>query len=92
MTDEPNGLDDHHDTSAQKATEARRPRLHETQADQAVLQRRQEQLKKTSPNRSARHLAGGGGLGTVSIVQLFAAAPEAKIRAPRNSSRMRSRI
>ena len=47
MTDDSDDFDDHQDISAQKATETRRQRLHEIQADQAALQRRQEELKKS---------------------------------------------
>ena len=46
MTDRSDDLDDHQDISAQKATETRRQHLHEIQADQAALQRRQEELNK----------------------------------------------
>ena len=46
MTDEPVDLDIHRGMAAQKATEIRRQRFHEFQADQAALRRRQEELEK----------------------------------------------
>jgi len=46
MTDGSDDLDDHQDLSTQEATETRRHRLHDIQADQAALLRRQEKLKK----------------------------------------------
>ena len=45
MTDEPADLDEHRGMAAQKATEIRRQRRHEFQADQAALRRRQEELE-----------------------------------------------
>jgi len=41
MTDDPVELDEHRGMAAQKSTEIRR-RLHQVQADQAALRRRQE--------------------------------------------------
>ena len=46
MSEEPVDLDEHRGRAAQKATELRRGRLHEFQADQAALRRRQEKLEK----------------------------------------------
>ena len=46
MTDEPVDLDEHRGMAAQKATDMRRQRLHEFQADQVALQRRREELEK----------------------------------------------
>ncbi|HSS63277.1 MAG TPA: hypothetical protein VLS27_02520 [Gammaproteobacteria bacterium] len=46
MTDDSDDLDDHQDISAQKATEARREYRHQFQADQAALQRRQEEFNR----------------------------------------------
>src|SRR5438067_13555346 len=44
MTDNPVELDEHRGLAAQKSTEIRR-RLHEVQADQAALRRRQEEFE-----------------------------------------------
>ena len=44
MTDNPVELDEHRGIAAQKSTEIRR-RLHEVQADQAALRRRQEDFE-----------------------------------------------
>lgn len=46
MTDAPVDLDEHRGMEAQKATELRRQRLHEFQADQEALQYRQQELEK----------------------------------------------
>ena len=46
MTDNPVDLDEHRGMAAQKATELRRRQLHEFQADQAALRRRQDELEK----------------------------------------------
>jgi hypothetical protein len=46
MTDEPVDLDEHRGMAAQQATELRRERLLEFQADQIALQRRQEELER----------------------------------------------
>ena len=45
MTDDPVELDEHRGMAAQKSTEIRR-RLHHVQADQAALQRRQEEFER----------------------------------------------
>jgi hypothetical protein len=45
MTDNPVELDEHRGMAAQKSTELRR-RLHEVQADQAALRRRQEEFER----------------------------------------------
>jgi hypothetical protein len=45
MTDDPVELDEHRGMAAQKSTEIRR-RLHEVQANQAALRRRQEEFEK----------------------------------------------
>lgn len=44
MTENPVDLDEHRGMAAQKSTEIRR-RLHEVQADQAALRRRQEEFE-----------------------------------------------
>ncbi len=46
MTDDPVDLDEHRGMAGQIATDIRRQRLHEFQADQATLRRRQEELEK----------------------------------------------
>jgi hypothetical protein len=46
MTEEPVDLDAHRDLAAMKATEERRHRLYEFQADQEALRHRQEELEK----------------------------------------------
>ena len=46
MTDEPVDLDEHRGMAAQIATDIRRQSLHEFQADQTALRRRQEELEK----------------------------------------------
>ena len=77
MTDNPVDLDEHRGMAAQKATELRRQRLHEFQADQAALRRRQEELEnllvaapaETWPEAAAK---------AQYLIQLFAATPEAQ--------------
>jgi hypothetical protein len=77
MTDDPVELDERRGLAAQKATEIRRQRLHEFEADQAALQRRQEALEKlllaapaeTWPEAAAK---------AQYLIKLFAATPEAQ--------------
>lgn len=77
MTDDPVDLDERRGMAAQKATEIRRQRLDEFQADQAALRRRQEELEKlllaapaeTWPEAAAK---------AQYLIQLFAATPEAQ--------------
>ena len=77
MTDDAVDLDEHRGMAAQKATEIRRQRIHEFQADQAALRRRQEELEKlllaapaeTWPEAAAK---------AQYLIQLFAATPEAQ--------------
>ena len=77
MTDDPVDLDEHRGLAAQKATESRRQHLHEFQADQAALRRRQEDLEKlllaapadTWPEAAAK---------AQYLIELFAATPEAQ--------------
>jgi len=77
MTDEPVDLDEHRGMAGQIATDIRRQRLHEFQADQAALRRRQEELEKlllaapaeTWPEAAAK---------AQYLIQLFAATPEAQ--------------
>ncbi|MDH3472733.1 MAG: hypothetical protein OEM59_03485 [Rhodospirillales bacterium] len=77
MTDDPVDLDAHRGMAAQKATDIRRQRLHEFEADQAALRRRQEELEKlllaapaeTWPEAAAK---------AQYLIQLFAATLEAQ--------------
>jgi len=46
MNDKPVDLDKHRGMAAQKATEIRRERIHEFQADQEALRLRQEELER----------------------------------------------
>ena len=77
MTNDPVDLDEHRGMVAQEATEVRRQRLHEFQADQVALRRRQEELEKlllaapaeTWPEAAAK---------AQYLIQLFAATPEAQ--------------
>ncbi len=77
MTDDPVDLDQHRGMAAQMATETRRQRLREFEADQAALRRRQEELEKlllaapaeTWPEAAAK---------AQYLIQLFAATPEAQ--------------
>jgi hypothetical protein len=77
MTDEPVDLDEHRGMAGQLATDIRRQRLHEFQAAQAALRRRQEELEKlllaapaeTWPEAAAK---------AQYLIQLFAATPEAQ--------------
>jgi len=77
MTDDPVDLDERRGMAAQQATEMRRQRLHEFQADQAALRRRQEELERlllaapaeTWPEAAAK---------AQYLIQLFAATPEAQ--------------
>ncbi len=77
MTDDPVDLDQHRGMAAQMATEIRRQRLREFEADQAALRRRQEELEKlllaapaeTWPEAAAK---------AQYLIQLFAATPEAQ--------------
>ena len=74
MTDEPVDLDEHRGMAAQQATEVRRERLLEFQADQIAMQRRQEELERlllaapaaTWPEAAAK---------AQYLIQLFAATP-----------------
>ena len=77
MTDNPVDLDEYRDKTAKIATDIRREHLHEFQADQAALRRRQEELEKlllaapaeTWPEAAAK---------AQYLIQLFAATPEAQ--------------
>ena len=75
--DKPVELDEHRGLAAQQATEIRRERLEEFQADQEALRRRQEELEKhllaapaeTWPEAAAK---------AQYLIQLFADTPEAR--------------
>ena len=75
--DEPVDLDERRGMAAQKATEMRRQHIHEFQADQEALRRRQEELEKlllaapaeTWPEAAAK---------AQYLIQLFAATPDAQ--------------
>ena len=77
MTNDPVDLDEHRGMASQEATEVRRQRLQEFQADQVALRRRQEELEKlllaapaeTWPDAAAK---------TWYPIQLFAATLEAQ--------------
>jgi len=77
MMDDPVDLDEHRSLAAKKATDLRRQRVHEFQADQAALRCRQEELEKlllatpaaTWPEAAAK---------AKYLIQLFADTPEAQ--------------
>ena len=76
MTDSPVELDEHRGMAAQKSTEIRR-RLHEVQADQATLRRRQEEFERhavTAPSTTWPEAAAKARY----LIQLFAGTPEAQ--------------
>jgi hypothetical protein len=77
MTDDPVDLDAHRGMAAMQATEIRRQRLHEFQADQAALQRRQEELEKlllAAPAESWPEAAAKA----LYLIEIFATTPEAQ--------------
>ena len=77
MTDDPVDLDAYRGIAAQKETDIRRQRLHEFEADQVALRRRQKELEKlllaapadTWPEAAVK---------VQYLIQLFAATPEAQ--------------
>lgn len=74
MTDEPVDLDEHRGMAAQQATELRRERLQEFQADQIALQRRQEEMERlilAAPAACWTEAA----VKAQYLIQLFAATP-----------------
>jgi hypothetical protein len=76
MTDPPVELDEHRGMAAQRSTEIRR-RLHEVQADQAVLRRRQEEFERhavATPSMTWPEAAAKAGY----LIQLFSGTPEAQ--------------
>ena len=80
MTDDPDDpvdLDEHRGMAAMKATETRRQRLYQFQADQAALKRSQEELEKlllAAPAESWPEAAAKA----LYLIELFAATPEAQ--------------
>jgi hypothetical protein len=77
MTDDPVDLDEHRGMTAQKATEDRRQRLHEFQADQVALRQRQEQLENLLLAAPAETWSEAAAKAQY-LIQLFAATPEAQ--------------
>jgi hypothetical protein len=76
MTDEPVELDEHRGMAAQKSTEIRR-RRHAVKADQAALQRRQEEFERhavAAPSASWCEAAAKARY----LIELFAETPEAR--------------
>jgi hypothetical protein len=77
MTDSPVELDEHRGMAAQKSTEIRR-RLHEVQADQATLRRRQEEFERhdavAAPSTTWPEAAAKARY----LILLFAETPEAR--------------
>jgi hypothetical protein len=76
MTDPPVELDEHRGMAAQRSTEIRR-RLHEVQADQAILRRRQEEFERhavAAPSTTWPEAAAKARY----LIQLFAGTPEAR--------------
>jgi hypothetical protein len=76
MTDDPVDLDAHHGMASLKATEDRREKLYQFQADQRALRDRQEELEKllaapaeTWPEAAAK---------AQYLIRLFADTPEAQ--------------
>lgn len=77
MADNPVELDEHRSLDAQKAAEIRRERLHEFQAEEEALRRRQEDLERlllaapaeTWPEAAAK---------AQYLIHLFATTPEAQ--------------
>ena len=76
MTDHPVELDQHRGMAAQRSTEIRR-RLHEVEADQAVLRGRHEEFERhavAAPSTSWPEAAAKARY----LIQLFAGTPEAQ--------------
>ena len=76
MTDHPVELDEHRGMAAQRSTEIRR-RLHEVQADQAVLRGRHEEFERhavAAPSTTWPEAAAKARY----LIQLFARTPEAQ--------------
>ena len=76
MVVDPVELDEHRGIAAQKSTEIRR-RLHEVQADQAALRRRQEEFECHAVAASSTTWPEAAAKARY-LIQLFAATPEAR--------------
>lgn len=77
MTDDLVDLDEHRSMAAKKATDLRRQRLHEFEADQAALRGRQEELEQlllATPAATWQEAAAKAKY----LIQLFAETPEAQ--------------
>jgi hypothetical protein len=74
MTDDPVDLDEHRGMAAQQATELRRERLQEFQADQIALQRRQEELERLLLAEPAADWPAAAAKAQY-LIQLFAGTP-----------------
>jgi|SRR5271169_2378037 hypothetical protein len=74
--DRPVELDEHRGMSAQRSTEIRR-RLHEVQADQAALRRRQEEFERCAVAAASTTWPEAAAKARY-LIQLFAATPEAQ--------------
>lgn len=77
MSDNPVDLDVHRGMAAQQATEIRRRRLHEFQADQAALKCRQDELEKLLLAAPAENWPEAAAKAQY-LIQLYAATPEAQ--------------
>ena len=76
MTDEPVELDEHRGMAAQKSTEIRR-RRHAVKADQAALQRRQEEFERHAVAAASASWSEAA-VKARYLIELFAATPEAR--------------
>ncbi|MDH3659422.1 MAG: hypothetical protein OEU92_05215 [Alphaproteobacteria bacterium] len=74
MSEEPVDLDEHRGMMAQQATEVRRERIQEFQADQIALQRRQEELERQLLAAPAATWSEAAAKAEY-LIQLFAATP-----------------
>lgn len=77
MTDNPVDLDAYRNMTAQMAIETRRQRLHEFQADQVNLRRRQKELEKLLQVASAQTWLEAAAKAQY-LIRLFADTPEAQ--------------
>jgi hypothetical protein len=78
VTDDPVDLDEHRGMAAQRATDVRRQRLHEFQADQAALRRRQEELERLLLAAPAETWPEEAAAEAQYLIRLFADTPEAQ--------------
>lgn len=76
MTDTPVDLDEHRGMTAQKSTELRR-RLHEVQADQTALRRRQDEFERYALAAPSATWAEASAKARY-LIQLFAVTPDAQ--------------